>query len=165
MGLLAKSSRRKTSHWLQGKCERISLSKAASGMILQNYRRLTVCIFSFTAGSWSSKRVIGRFFKISNFKGASKNFEFIFLQLRNKNGKNHQCMYRKHLFIIISLQNIFISWHKPFNPPTSLRAEQLQPSIWVYGTKDLVRLRWKSKDLKGLGHEIEFWCTVTHCVT
>jgi hypothetical protein len=35
-----------TSPWLQGKCARINLSQAASGMILQNYRRLPVSFFS-----------------------------------------------------------------------------------------------------------------------
>jgi hypothetical protein len=34
------------SHLLQGKCARIYLSQAASGMILQNYRRLPASIFS-----------------------------------------------------------------------------------------------------------------------
>jgi hypothetical protein len=48
------------SHWLQGKCTRIILSLAASDMILQNHRRLPVCIFQrqnrgfmvFEAGYW-----------------------------------------------------------------------------------------------------------------
>jgi hypothetical protein len=35
-----------TSHWLQGKCARIIMSQAASGMILQNYRRHPVSFFS-----------------------------------------------------------------------------------------------------------------------
>jgi hypothetical protein len=35
-----------TSHWLQGKCARIILSPAAFGIILQNYRRLPVSIYS-----------------------------------------------------------------------------------------------------------------------
>ncbi len=34
------------SHWLQGKCARINMSQAASGMILQNHRRLPVSILS-----------------------------------------------------------------------------------------------------------------------
>ncbi len=61
-----------------------NLSYAASGMILQNHWWLPVCIFSVMAGSWSSKRVTGRFFKISNFKGASKNFQFIFLSTKKQ---------------------------------------------------------------------------------
>jgi hypothetical protein len=40
-----------TSHWLQGKCARINLSQAASGMILHNHRRLPVSIFSVALGS------------------------------------------------------------------------------------------------------------------
>jgi hypothetical protein len=47
-----------TSHWLQGK---FNLSEAASGMVLQNHRRLPVSIFSViiaTLGSLS--RVTGR---------------------------------------------------------------------------------------------------------
>jgi hypothetical protein len=36
-----------TSYWLQRKCARISLSQAASGMILQNHNRLSLSIFSF----------------------------------------------------------------------------------------------------------------------
>ncbi len=35
-----------TPHWLQGKCARINLSQGASGMIVQNHRRLPVSIFS-----------------------------------------------------------------------------------------------------------------------
>jgi hypothetical protein len=35
-----------TSHWILGKFARITLSQAASGMILQNLRRLPVSIFS-----------------------------------------------------------------------------------------------------------------------
>ncbi len=54
------------SHWLQGKCARINLSQAASGMILQNHRRLPLSIFSVKiAALGSSKRVTGRTFKIS----------------------------------------------------------------------------------------------------
>jgi hypothetical protein len=42
---------------------------------------------------------------LSNFKkGKLKLWVWLFDQLRNKNGKNHQRMYRKYLFIIISLQ-------------------------------------------------------------
>jgi hypothetical protein len=55
-----------TSHWLQGKCSRINLSQAASGMILQNHRRLSVSIFSVKfAALGSLQRVNGRIFKIS----------------------------------------------------------------------------------------------------
>ncbi len=55
-----------TSHWRQGKCARIYLSQAASGMILQNHRRLSVSIFSvkFIALGYL-KGVTGRIFKIS----------------------------------------------------------------------------------------------------
>jgi hypothetical protein len=35
-----------TSHWLQKKFARINMSQATSGMILQNYRQLPICIFS-----------------------------------------------------------------------------------------------------------------------
>ncbi len=60
-----------TYHWLQGKCARINLSQAASGMILQNHRRLSASIFSVKIAALGSlKRVIGRILKISNFKGA-----------------------------------------------------------------------------------------------
>jgi hypothetical protein len=38
-----------TTNWLQGKCGRINLSQAASGMILQNHERLPKSIFSFKA--------------------------------------------------------------------------------------------------------------------
>jgi hypothetical protein len=33
-------------HWLQGKCATINVSQLASGIILQNHRRLSVSIFS-----------------------------------------------------------------------------------------------------------------------
>ncbi len=60
---------------------------AAFGIILQNHRRLPVSIFSVKIAALGSlKRVTGRIFKIvSNFKGASLNFEFdFFIQVRNK---------------------------------------------------------------------------------
>jgi hypothetical protein len=54
-----------TSHWLQGKCVRIYLSKAASGMNLQNQRRLPVCIFCVKITALGSlKLVTRRIFKI-----------------------------------------------------------------------------------------------------
>jgi hypothetical protein len=55
-----------TSHWLQGKCARNNLSRAASGMILLNHKRLPVKIFSDKIVAVGSlKRVTGRIFKIS----------------------------------------------------------------------------------------------------
>jgi hypothetical protein len=55
--------------------------KAASGMILQNHRRLPVCIFSVKiAAIRSLKRLTELFSKLensaSNFKGASQDFRF-----------------------------------------------------------------------------------------
>jgi hypothetical protein len=57
---------------------RKNLSQVASGMILQNYWRLPVSIFSVKIAALRSlKRVTGMIFKISmQFKRASKNFEF-----------------------------------------------------------------------------------------
>jgi hypothetical protein len=52
-----------TSHWQQGKCAKINLSQAASGMILQSRWRLSVCIFNVKIAA--SKRVTGSIFKIS----------------------------------------------------------------------------------------------------
>ncbi len=62
-----------TSHWLQGKCARINFSQTDSGKILQNHRRLPVCIFSVKiAASGSLKRLLEGFSKLeNNFKGAS----------------------------------------------------------------------------------------------
>jgi hypothetical protein len=55
-----------TSHCLWGKCARIDLSQAASGMILQNHRWLPVSIFSIKIATVGTlKQVIGRIFKIS----------------------------------------------------------------------------------------------------
>jgi hypothetical protein len=55
-----------TSHWLQGKCAKISLSLAASSMILQNQRRLPVSIFNLNiAAVGSLMRFTGKIFKIS----------------------------------------------------------------------------------------------------
>ncbi len=56
-----------TSHWLQGKCARIKSSQAASGMTLQNHRRLPVSNFNVKIATLGSlKRVTGRIFKIGN---------------------------------------------------------------------------------------------------
>ncbi len=50
-----------TSYWMQGKCARINLSQAASGMILKNHRRLPVSIYSVKIAALGSlKRVTGR---------------------------------------------------------------------------------------------------------
>jgi hypothetical protein len=55
-----------TPHWLQGKCARINLMQAASSMILQNHRRLPVCIYSVKVAALGSlKRVTEIIFKIS----------------------------------------------------------------------------------------------------
>ncbi len=55
-----------TSQWLQGKCARISLSLAASGMILHNYRRLPVSISSVKIATLGFLRwVTERNFKIN----------------------------------------------------------------------------------------------------
>jgi hypothetical protein len=50
-----------------GKCARINLSQAASGMILQNHRRLPESIFRVKIASSASflKWVTGRIFKIN----------------------------------------------------------------------------------------------------
>jgi hypothetical protein len=69
------------SHWLPGKCARINLSQAASGMILQNHRRLPVSIFSVKIAALEPlKRVTGRIFKIS--KQQAKNLSLIFLSTK-----------------------------------------------------------------------------------
>jgi hypothetical protein len=62
-----------TSHWLQGKYARFNLSQAASGMILQNHRRLPVSIFSVKIAALGSlKQEIETFSKlVSNFKRGS----------------------------------------------------------------------------------------------
>ncbi len=97
-----------TFHYLQGQCARIKLSQLASGMILQNHRRLPVCIFSVKIAALGSlKRATGRIFKIKKYilsKEQAKTSVWFFHQLRKKKCKNHQRMYRKYLFIIISLK-------------------------------------------------------------
>jgi hypothetical protein len=51
-----------TSYWLEGKCAK-NLPQAASGMILQNHRRLPVSIFIVKIAALGSlKRVTGRIF-------------------------------------------------------------------------------------------------------
>ncbi len=94
------------SHWLQGKCTKIKLSQAASGMILQNHRRLPVSIFSAkiaAIGLWNG--LMKRFSKfLSNFKRSSKIFGFeFFINRETKKCKSYQCMHRKYLFIIIDI--------------------------------------------------------------
>ncbi len=54
-------------------CARINLLQAASGMVLQNHRRLPVSIFSVKVAALGSlKRVTGRIFKISKSFQRSK---------------------------------------------------------------------------------------------
>jgi hypothetical protein len=81
-----------TSYWLQGKCARIKSPHAASGIILQNHRRLPVYIFSVKIAALGSlKRVSTEAYSklISNFKGAVKNFEFdYFIIKETQNFKN-----------------------------------------------------------------------------
>ncbi len=61
-----------TSHWLQGKCAGINLSRAASGMNLQYHRRV-VSIFSVKIAALGSlKRVTGWILKISNLFSSTK---------------------------------------------------------------------------------------------
>jgi hypothetical protein len=58
--VMGRCSQVPTSHWLQGKCARINMSQAASGIILQNHRQLPVGIFSAKLAALRS-----RLFKIS----------------------------------------------------------------------------------------------------
>ncbi len=114
-----------TSHWLQGKCVRIYLSKAASGkasgMNLQNQRRLPVCIFSVKITALGSlKRVTGRCSKL--VKEQAKTLSLIFSSnKKQKIVKTIQRMYEKYLIIIVSLQNKFSSCDtiRSFMHPTS----------------------------------------------
>jgi hypothetical protein len=54
-----------TSHWQQGKCARINLLQAASGMILQNHMRLPVSMFSVKIAALGSLfGLLERLFKI-----------------------------------------------------------------------------------------------------
>jgi hypothetical protein len=69
------------SHWLQGKCARINLSQAASGMILQNHRRLPVSIFSVKIAAlgslkWVTRRILKNLYVIS--KEQAKPLSLIF---------------------------------------------------------------------------------------
>jgi hypothetical protein len=62
--LIGRCSLVPTSHRLQGKCAIINLSQAASGIILQNHRRVPVSIFSAKITAVGSlKRVTGRISK------------------------------------------------------------------------------------------------------
>jgi hypothetical protein len=71
ISVIGRCSLEPTSHWILGKFARITLSQAASCMILQNHRRLPVSIFSVKIAALGSlKPVTGRIFKI-NFRGAS----------------------------------------------------------------------------------------------
>jgi hypothetical protein len=83
---------------MHGKCARIKLSQAASGMILQNHRRLPVSIFSgkiAALGSLKRSGLLEGFSKLfSIFKGASN-------YVTNKKLKNYQRLYIKYLFNII----------------------------------------------------------------
>jgi hypothetical protein len=63
--LIGRYSLVSASHWLPGICARINLSQAASGMILQNHRRLPVFILSVKIAALGPlKRDTGRVFKI-----------------------------------------------------------------------------------------------------
>jgi hypothetical protein len=94
------------SHWLQGKCARINLSQAASGIILQNDRRLSVSIFSVKITAVGSlKRVTGRIFKISEkiSKGQAKTLSLIFSSTKKQ----------KIVKLSEHLQKVPIYWQKP----------------------------------------------------
>jgi hypothetical protein len=60
-------------HWLQGKCTRVSLPQAASGMILQNHSQLPVSIFGVKIIALESLKPVTEGFSklVSNSKGAS----------------------------------------------------------------------------------------------
>ncbi len=61
------------SHWMHGKCARINLSQAASGVILQNHRGLSVSIFNVKiAAVGSLKRVTERIVKTSGRGGGGE---------------------------------------------------------------------------------------------
>jgi hypothetical protein len=71
--VIGPSSLMSTSHWMQGKLARFKVSQAASGIILQNRRRLFEYICGVKiSGLGPPKRVTVRFSKlVNNFKGAS----------------------------------------------------------------------------------------------
>jgi hypothetical protein len=76
-----------TSHRLPGKCARINMSQAASGMILQNHRWLPACIFSVKiAAVGCLKRVTESIFKICKYFQRSKLKLWLFHQ-QEKNVK------------------------------------------------------------------------------
>jgi hypothetical protein len=58
--VIRRCSPEQTAHWLQGKCARINLSQAASGMTLQDHRWLPVSIFNAKIND-----LVEGFFKIS----------------------------------------------------------------------------------------------------
>jgi hypothetical protein len=97
-----------TPHWMQGKCTKINLSLTASGMILQNQRRLPVCIFKCQNRCFGIFEELKELSKlVSNFiisKEQAKTLSLIISSTR-KNFKNHQRMYTKCQFNIISLQH------------------------------------------------------------
>jgi len=67
------------SHWLQGKSARINLSQAASGYVFAESKAYSCKHFHCQNRRLRVfEAVNGRIFKIGNFKGASKNFEFGF---------------------------------------------------------------------------------------
>jgi hypothetical protein len=90
---LVERSQAPTSHWLQGKCSRINLSQAASGMILQN-NRLPVSIFTTK---------ITAIVSLTRVTGGILNW-YISIREETENCKNYQRTYRRHL-----LKNIYSS--------------------------------------------------------
>ncbi len=81
-------------------------------MILQNHKRLPVCIFSNKMPLWGLWRgcLTGFSEWVSNFKGASYNFEFdFFIYEETRNRQRMYSTYRKYQFNTISLQkNIYL---------------------------------------------------------
>ncbi len=71
-----------TLHCLQGKCARINLLQTASGMTLQNHRRVPVSIFSFKIAALGSlKRLLEGFSKLvstESSKEQAKTLSLIF---------------------------------------------------------------------------------------
>jgi hypothetical protein len=76
-----------TSHWLHGKCARINLAQAASGMILPYHRWLQVNIFRVKIATLGSlKQVTRRMFKICKLiqRSKLKLWVWFFHQLSNQ---------------------------------------------------------------------------------
>jgi hypothetical protein len=107
-----------TSHWLKAKGARVNSSQSASGMILQNHRRLPASIFSVKIAALGYLKRVTKGFSELVSTGISeeqaKTLSLIFSTTNKQKIVKTVSACTESTFIIISLNKKFISLHNPF---------------------------------------------------